>query len=83
MGWGNHEGLWRSHENEVGQRATDVTRIYNAPTLAEVATLLDRYHVQYVIVGELERKDYQAAGLAKFTELPVVFSQGGTTLYRR
>jgi YYY domain-containing protein len=83
MGWGNHEGLWRSHENEVGQRTTDVARIYNAPTLAEVATLLDRYHVQYVIVGELERKDYQAAGLAKFTELPVVFSQGGTTLYRR
>jgi len=83
MGWGNHEGLWRSHENEVGQRATDVARIYNAPTLAEVATLLDRYHVQYVIVGELERKDYQADGLSKFTALPVVFSHGGTTLYRR
>ena len=83
MGWGNHEGLWRSHESEVGQRATDVARMYNAPTLADAASLLDRYHVQYIIVGELERKDYQAAGLAKFSELPVAFAQGGTTLYKR
>ena len=83
LGWANHEGLWRSHENEVAQRASDVGRLYNAPTLAEVANLLDRYHVQYIVVGELERKDYQAAGVAKFTELPVAFSQGGTTLYRR
>jgi len=83
MGWANHEGLWRSHETEVNQRTADVTRIYNAPTLVEVADVLDRYHVKYVIVGELERKDYQGAGLAKFAELPVAFSQGGTTLYRR
>jgi YYY domain-containing protein len=83
LGWANHEGLWRSHENEVGQRSTEVTRMYNAPTLAEVAPLLDRYHVQYIVVGELERKDYQTAGLAKFSELAVAFSQGGTTLYRR
>jgi YYY domain-containing protein len=83
MGWGNHEGLWRSHDNEVGQRATEVARMYNAPTLAEVTNLLDRYHVQYIVVGELERKDYQAAGLEKFTALPVAFSHGGTTLYKR
>jgi uncharacterized membrane protein len=83
MGWANHEGLWRSHENEVGQRMTEVGRIYNAPTLADAASLLDRYHVQYIIVGELERKDYSAAGLAKFSELSVAFAQGGTTLYKR
>jgi YYY domain-containing protein len=83
MGWGNHEGLWRSHESEVTQRAADVARMYNAPSLAEIAPLLDRYAVKYIVVGELERKDYQAAGLAKFAELPVAFAQGGTTLYRR
>jgi YYY domain-containing protein len=83
MGWGNHEGLWRSHENEVGQRSTEVARIYNAPSLAEVTSLLDRYHVQYIAVGEIERKDYQAAGLQKFKELPIAFSTGGTTIYRR
>ena len=83
MGWGNHEGLWRSHENEVNQRITEVARIYNAATLEDVVTLLDRYQVRYIVVGELERTDYQAAGLAKFASLPVAFSRGATTVYQR
>ncbi len=83
MGWANHEGLWRGHESAVGQRAQEVTRMYNAPTLDDIAGLLDSYNVKYIIVGELERKDYQAAGLAKFAQLPVAFAHGGTTVYRR
>jgi YYY domain-containing protein len=83
LGWANHEGLWRSHENEVQQRANQVARIYNAPTLDEVRSLLDSYGVRYIVVGELERKDYQAAGLQKFQQLKVAFSQGGTTVYER
>jgi len=83
LGWGNHEGLWRGHETAVGQRAQEVSRMYNAPTLDEIAPLLDRYHVQYVVVGDVERKDYQAAGLAKFAQLKTAFSHGGTTIYER
>jgi YYY domain-containing protein len=83
MGWGNHEGLWRGHEQAVGQRAREVAQIYNAPTLEDVAPLLDRYRVKYVVVGELERKDYQAAGLAKFAQLPVAYSNAGVTIYQR
>lgn len=83
MGWANHEGLWRNNDRDVAQRRTDVMRIYNAPTLADVATLLDRYHVKYVVVGELEQKEYQAAGLAKFAQLKVAFARGGTTVYQR
>ena len=83
MGWANHEGLWRGHENEVGERRAQVARIYNAATLAEVAPLLDRYHIKYIVVGELERKDYSAGGLQKFNELPVAFARGTTTIYRR
>lgn len=83
MGWGNHEGLWRDHSPAVGQRVTDVRRMYDAPTLAEIEPLLERYRVRYVIVGELERQDHDPAGLAKFAAWPVVFSQGGTTVYER
>ena len=49
--------------------AQEVTRMYNAPTLDEIAPLLDRYHVQYVVVGDLERKDYQPAGPGEVREL--------------
>jgi YYY domain-containing protein len=83
MGWANHEGLWRNNEPAVAQRRTDVARMYNAPTLADAQALLDHYKVRYIVVGELERKEYQATGLAKFAELPVAFTQGGTTIYRR
>lgn len=83
LGWGNHEGLWRGHEPAVGQRSPEVARMYNASTLDDITPLLDRYHVKYVAVGELERKDYQAAGLEKFAQLTVAFSHGGTTIYQR
>jgi len=83
MGWANHEGLWRGHEQEVGRRVTDVGRIYSAATLDEVAGLLDRYRIQYIVVGEIERKDYQGSSLQKFATLPVAFSAGVTTIYRR
>ncbi|MGD0948869.1 MAG: DUF2298 domain-containing protein [Candidatus Binatia bacterium] len=83
MGWANHEGLWRNNDPAVAQRRTDVVRMYNAPTLADAQALLDHYEVRYIVVGELERKDYQAAGLAKFAQLPVAFTRGGMTIYRR
>ena len=82
MGWANHEGLWRSHDRDVETRKSEVNRIYNAPTLDEVAPLLDSYHVQYIIVGELERKDYPH-GVEKFASLPVAFRHGNTVVYRR
>ena len=83
MGWSNHEGLWRNNDRRVGERRADVVRIYDAPSLADAQALLDRYQVKYIVVGELERRDYQAAGLAKFTQLSPVFSHGGTAIYRR
>jgi YYY domain-containing protein len=83
MGWANHEGLWRSHEEAVGKRQQEVTFMYNAAALADVQSLLDRYMVKYVVVGEVERKDYKTAGLQKFEQLKAVFSQGGTTIYER
>ncbi|MBI1818543.1 MAG: hypothetical protein HYR72_26460 [Deltaproteobacteria bacterium] len=82
MGWANHEGLWRSHEHDVEQRKSEVRRIYDAPTLAEITPLLDSYGAQYIVVGELERKDHPR-GVDKFGALPVAFRQGNTVVYRR
>jgi len=83
MGWGNHEGLWRNNDAEVGRRASEVAQIYNAPTLEEIVPLLDKYKITYIAVGELERKDYKAAGLEKFSPLRSAFHRGGITIYQR
>lgn len=82
LGWANHEGLWRGHDRAVLARRDDVIRMYNATTLAEIAPLLDRYQVQYILVGDLEREEHPA-GLDKFAELPVAFRSGGTVVYKR
>ncbi len=81
MGWANHEGLWRSHEAAVEQRRQEVSRIYAAPSLAEVEALLRKYRVRYIVVGELERRDFRREALEKFAALPVAFSSGQTTVY--
>ena len=81
LGWANHEGLWRAHDQTVMQRRDHVLRIYNATTLAEVQPLLDHYKVGYIIVGDIEREKYRA-GLDKFAELEPVFRSGGTVIYR-
>jgi YYY domain-containing protein len=82
MGWANHEGLWRSHEPEVEQRKAEVRRSYDAVRVEDIAPVLDRYRVEYVLVGDLERKDH-ARGIEKFSAWPVAFRQGNTTVYRR
>jgi uncharacterized membrane protein len=83
MGWANHEGLWRSHDQSVEARRRDVATIYSAASLEEVGTLLDRYKVRYIVVGELERKDFRPDSLEKFRQLRVAFSRGQTTIYER
>jgi len=82
LGWANHEGLWRGHDNMVMQRRDHVMRIYSATTLAEVQPLLDRYNVRYIVVGDLEREKHRA-GLEKFAELEPVFRSGNTVVYKR
>ena len=82
LGWANHEGLWRGHDRSVLARRDDVIRIYNATTLEEVAPLLDRYGIRYILVGDIEKEEHPA-GLAKFAGLEEVFRSGGTVIYRR
>ncbi len=83
LGWENHEGLWRKGDARVPARRQDVTRMYNDPSLAAIEPLLDRYHVRYIVVGELERKDYSPAGVEKFAALDVAFRSGNTVIYSR
>lgn len=80
MGWANHEGLWRSHDAQIGQRNSDVRRIYEAQSLDAARPLLDKYGVRYVVVGELERKEHPN-GVAKFATLPLAFEGAGAAIY--
>jgi uncharacterized membrane protein len=64
LGWSGHESVWRGPWPSETER--DVRNIYSNPHLSAVLPLLEKYGVDYVYVGELERNDYPAKGLAKF-----------------
>ena len=51
--------------------------------LLEAAAILDKYSVEYVYVGELEREVYGDQGLVKFAQLgDVAFQNDYVTIYR-
>lgn len=84
LGWPKHEFWFRGGSYEPqGSRKEDVERAYNTANAAEAQTILDRYEVEYVYVGPLEREQYSEAGLAKFSSfMDVVFRNDEVTIYR-
>ena len=66
-----------------GDRGEDVERLYVTTDVAEARELIDRYGVDYVVFGPIERTTYGDAGLAKWDELgEQVFDRDGTTIWR-
>ncbi|MBZ0111835.1 MAG: DUF2298 domain-containing protein, partial [Thermoanaerobaculia bacterium] len=68
---------WIAHQRQqriavgldlAGQRARDLARLYRTTDLHEAARLLDRYDIEFLILGRLERLSYPGAGLEKFEE---------------
>lgn len=107
MGWGNHEGQWRGDSLpemidtriENGQRRdrfTDVNELYTTQDWSVAWELIDRYGIDYIVVGDAERnlirelagdnlglqREYNL-GLEKFAQvLMPVCDAGSTTVYR-
>jgi uncharacterized membrane protein len=85
LGWGGHELQWRGNYDEAGPRQSDVERIYSSVDLSETRELLDKYGVDFVVVGDIERKKYKLNPVLidKFGKLgEQVFEQGSMRIYR-
>ncbi len=83
LGWAGHQYQWRGETPEPGERDPAVREVYSQPDLTAVAPILDRYNVQYIYVGGLERDTYGLAGLDKFAEqLDLAYSNGSVAIYR-
>jgi YYY domain-containing protein len=82
LGWANHEGLWRSNDPEIVQRADAIRAVYTASDPRTTSLLLKKYRVTYIVLGDLERRTYPAAErIASLSFLENVFP-GQTALYR-
>ncbi|MEJ2076472.1 MAG: DUF2298 domain-containing protein [Acidobacteriota bacterium] len=90
LGWPGHEiqqHQARDFRAEVRRRRADVRRLYSSTRSQDILPVLERYDVDFIMVGDLERAVYGEKGLAKFeADAGVfwdrVFTQGDTVLYR-
>ncbi len=81
IGWVGHEHQWRGTSDEAVRRVADVERLYTSTDPREREALLRRYDVRYVIVGEVERQQYDAALLELWEAWPAVYRFGDGAIY--
>ena len=81
VGWVGHEHQWRGTPDEAMARASAIERLYTTTDPAERETILRRYDVAYVIVGEVERQRYDAALLRQWESYPCLYRYGDLAIY--
>jgi len=59
LGWHTHEWLWKSDPAILDYRATEIQTIYTSADEAEIRKLIDKYKIQYIYVGKLEREKFE------------------------
>ena len=70
IGWNWHQIQQRFGEQEViGRRLDHLTTLYTTTDESTAMRVIDRYDVEYIYVGELERFYYPEEGLAKFNRM--------------
>ena len=58
LGWRTHEWLWKSDPGLLDIRAEDIESIYTSDDEELVRDLINKYQVEYIYVGHLERIKY-------------------------
>jgi YYY domain-containing protein len=89
IGWDWHQRQQRAvlPGHLVSRRVADVNFLYNTLDLRAALEILDKYDVEYVYAGTLERTYYPPEGLLKFDQLAQlghlqeVYRNGGATVY--
>lgn len=82
-GWIVHEWLWRGGYDQPSARQADVQKIFESENLDEARTLLQKYNVEYVFVGDKEREKYPKLNEDTFAKLgQTIFQSGQTKIYK-
>lgn len=83
LGWTVHEWLWRGSYDIPAPRIADVQTLYESEDFAKTQTLINKYNIQYVFIGDLERKKYTVLNEGKFRTLgTLLYINGMTKIYK-
>jgi uncharacterized membrane protein len=58
VGWPVHEWTWRGGYGPVAERRSDVREIYTGFDIEETRNNLEKYKVDYIIIGQMEEQRY-------------------------
>jgi YYY domain-containing protein len=81
LGWTWHEYQWRGNWDAHGTRETDIKTLYEVPDWETTRAIIERYQINYVIVGMLERTTYNVSEVKFQQHMAVLFQAGNTTIY--
>ena len=83
LGWAGHELQWRGPIPEIGKRQGDLAALYHDAAPDQIRPILDRYGIQFVVVGDVERKAYGDDVTTRFENvLAIALRSGSTVIYR-
>jgi uncharacterized membrane protein len=86
LGWEHHLRQQGRSPEQTEARRRDVRAIFDTTDHEAARSLLDRYGVDFVFLGPLERRTYSKDGLLKFdrwSATEVVFRDGDVTIHAR
>ncbi|MCD4814680.1 DUF2298 domain-containing protein [bacterium] len=84
IGWIGQEEQMRYDPELTGSHTRDAERIYRSLDSQEALAVMDRYQVEYVFVGENERKAFSGPGLKKFGRfMDIAYEDPAVTIYQR
>lgn len=83
LGWTVHEWLWRGTYDIPAPRIDEVKTIYESTDIKKTVSLLKKYHVSYVYIGELEMQKYPMLYEEKFKSIgKVIYRNQKVKLYK-
>lgn len=83
LGWTVHEWLWRGSYDVPSPRIAQVQTLYETADIETARKLIEKYHVAYVFVGDLERQKYEKLNEEKFGKLgQPIYRKGKTVIYQ-
>ncbi|MBI2613856.1 MAG: hypothetical protein HYW62_03710 [Candidatus Levybacteria bacterium] len=83
LGWTVHEWLWRGTYDIPSPRIEEVAKMYESDNSKEIESLLKKYKVSLIFIGELERQKYPNLNEEKFQLLgKTIYQKGDTRIFQ-
>lgn len=83
LGWTVHEWLWRGSYDVPAPRITDVQTLYTTTDVPTAVSLIRKYNIKYVFIGDMERKKYPTLQMDVFNKVgKIIYHKGNTYIYQ-